>query len=74
MIVDHERHGDCEPVGLKEIAERLGVVAHTAHTWRVRGVFDLEPIGTVSGFDAFCWADVASWAVDTGRLESRSVS
>lgn len=57
----------CEPVGLVEIAERLGVRKETAHVWRTRGVMP-EPTWTVGGRPAWNWPDVEAWARETGRL------
>lgn len=54
------------PVGLAEIAERLGVERSTADMWRHRGVLP-EPRWTVGGRPAWDWADIAAWARETGR-------
>jgi hypothetical protein len=54
-------------VGLKEIAERLGVKQQTAAAWRYRGLLPPEE-GTVSGAPAWTWATIESWAKATGRL------
>ena len=57
----------CDPVGLTEIAERLGVQPETPQRWRMRDVMP-EPRWTVSGRPAWDWPDVERWAKDTGRL------
>jgi predicted DNA-binding transcriptional regulator AlpA len=57
---------DCEPVGLAEIAERLGVKRATADIWRNRGLLP-EPRWTVGGRPAWNWPDIAKWAESTGR-------
>lgn len=57
----------CDPVGLAEIAERLGVRRQTANAWRHRGLLP-EPRWTVSGAPAWNWSDVEVWALTTGRL------
>ncbi len=54
-------------VGLKEIAERLGVKQQTAAAWRYRGLLPPEE-GTVSGAPAWTWATIDGWATATGRL------
>src|ERR1700683_2689390 len=54
-------------VGLKEIAERLGVRQQTAAAWRYRGLLPIEE-GTVSGAPAWAWPTIHRWAKDTGRL------
>lgn len=57
-----------EPVGIKEIAARLGVKPQTVQNWRSGGRFP-APRWTVGGGPAWCWRlDVAPWALDTGRL------
>lgn len=59
---------DVEPMGIKEIAERLGVAAQTVTNWRSGGRFPTSR-WTVSGAPAWCWhRDVAPWARSTGRL------
>lgn len=53
-------------VGLKEIAERLGVKQQTAAAWNHRGNLP-KPEGTVSGMPAWSWRTIAIWAAQTGR-------
>lgn len=57
----------CEPVGLAEIADRLGVSSQTPYMWRHRGLLP-EPSWIVSGAPAWNWPDVERWAKETGRL------
>jgi hypothetical protein len=57
----------CDPVGLAEIADRLGVKRQTAAVWRTRKVLP-EPSWTVSGAPAWNWPDIEAWARSTGRL------
>jgi predicted site-specific integrase-resolvase len=61
------RKCECEPVGLIEIAERLGVQRKTADMWRHR---DLLPPARwqVGGRPAWNWDDIEAWAGETGRL------
>lgn len=54
-------------VGLKEIAERLGVKQQTAAAWRHRGLLPPEE-GTVSGAPAWRWETIEQWALRTGRF------
>jgi predicted site-specific integrase-resolvase len=56
-----------EPVGLSDIANRLGVAHQTAKQWKLRGLLP-EPRWTVSGRPAWEWKDVERWARKTGRL------
>lgn len=64
-----------EPVGLMEIAERLGVARKTAVMWHYRSERGELPIPmpapkwTVSGQPAWRWADIERWARRTGRLD-----
>lgn len=62
-----------EPVGVVEIADRLGVSRDAVNKWRERfppgtpGGFP-QPRWTVGGRPAWAWGDVESWARATGRL------
>lgn len=56
-----------DPVGLAEIAERLGVAGQTARNWRTRGLLP-EPSWTVSGAPAWPWSEIRAWAKRTDRL------
>lgn len=57
----------CDPVGIPEIAQRLGVKRPTVDVWRTRGLLP-EPRWTVGGRPAWEWADVEAWAKGSGRL------
>lgn len=57
----------CYPVGLKEIADRLGVKRQTANVWHFRKLLP-EPRWVVSGSPAWDWQEVKDWARQTGRL------
>ena len=57
-----------EPVGVKEVAERLRVQANTVHAWRKRGRLP-EPKGTAGGDPLWDWPDIEAWARATGRLD-----
>lgn len=61
------------PVGLDEIAVRLGVARRTVTTWRMRSKtwktvppFP-EPRGRISGNDWWWWVTVEAWAERAGR-------
>ena len=57
-----------EPVGTREIAERLGVTRKAVEAWRVRNLGFPEPRWTVGGRPAWDWDDVEDWARKTRRL------
>jgi len=67
-----------EPVGLAEIAERLGYPLATVRVWRgrsLRGEFRVpfpppQPT-TVSGYPWWDWAAVRAWAEATDRVRGR---
>lgn len=59
---------ECDPVGLVDIAERLGVTSGTARMWSQRNVLP-EPRWRISGRPAWNWAEVWQWAQETGRTE-----
>ena len=59
---------DCDPVGINEIAERLGVPRNTVDIWRYRKRLP-EPAWTVGGRPAWNWPDIKSWAEQSGRLK-----
>lgn len=60
-----------EPVGMIEIAERLGVRRQTVQQWRFRGLLP-DPAWTISGDPAWDWAVIEHWARETGRLDGAS--
>lgn len=59
----------CDPVGVPELADRLGVRARTPHVWLQR---ELMPPAeyTVSGNKAWNWSTILRWAGLTGRIHS----
>jgi predicted DNA-binding transcriptional regulator AlpA len=60
--------GGVEPVGVVEIAERLGVTRKAVDAWRMRDLGFPEPRWTVGGRPAWEWEDVEAWARATSRL------
>lgn len=56
-----------DPVGVAEIADRLGVRRQTVAVWKVRGLLP-EPEATVSGGPCWQWATIEEWAREEGRL------
>lgn len=56
-----------EPVGVVEIAARLGVGRKAVDKWRQRDLGFPAPAWTVGGRPAWRWADVEAWARSTGR-------
>ena len=58
------------PVGMVEIAVRLGVKRETVEQWRARGRSTRFPeaVWTVGGRPAWPWGDIERWARETGRL------
>jgi hypothetical protein len=64
---DQEADVAVDPVGVREIAERLGARRQTVAIWHHRGL--LPPARwTVSGAPAWNWPDIERWAARTGRL------
>jgi hypothetical protein len=62
----------CQPVGLKEIADRLGVPRQTPKTWHARGVLPDPGPGQVSGAPWWPWERIREWAIETGRLPAET--
>lgn len=58
---------DADPVGVKDIAERLGVKQQTVSMWRYRGILP-EPRWTVSDAPVWQWSEIKKWARKTGRI------
>lgn len=56
-----------DPVGSRDIAERIGVKAQTVAQWKLRGIMP-EPRWQISGLPVWRWCDIEKWAQDTGRM------
>lgn len=54
-------------VGMVEIADRLGVLNATVHSWHHTGKLP-EPDYELSGRPVWRWKAVEAWAKKTGRL------
>lgn len=54
------------PVGIPEVAEKLGVKRATVDQWIQREIFP-APDWTVGGRPAWDWSTVRRWAEETGR-------
>lgn len=66
-MVSMTKRDEVLPVGIVEIADRLGVKRATVDQWLQRGLLP-DPRWTVGGRPAWAWSDVQAWAVETGRL------
>lgn len=60
-----------DPVGIKEIAERLGVPPGTVAVWHHRGLMP-KSRHVASGKPVWRWATIRKWAEQTGRLPKES--
>lgn len=59
--------GGADPVGVVEVADRLGVGRKAVDKWRQRDLGFPAPTWTVGGRPAWRWEDVERWARETGR-------
>jgi len=57
-----------DPIGIAEIAERLGARPVTVRLWKSSGTGFPLPTGTVSGQPVWSWLDVFEWAEANGKL------
>lgn len=55
-----------DPVGIAEVADRLGVPRHQVDVWRNRGRLP-EPTWTTGGRPAWDWPIIEEWARERGR-------
>lgn len=67
-----------DPVGLVEIADRLGVTLNTVHSWRTRARSMTRRTGmpdpkiVCSGTPLWSWPTIRKWAEETGRLDEET--
>jgi hypothetical protein len=59
---------NCDPVGVLEIAERIGVQRQTVAVWRRRHPSFPEARWLISGLPAWDWTDIEPWLKATDRL------
>lgn len=65
---------DCgKPVGVLEVAERLGVQDRSVHMMKRRGRLPAPDYPSVNGSGAWNWRTILWWAGETGRLRSRKL-
>lgn len=57
----------CEPVGVADIADRLGRKRQTVALWKLNDLLP-PPRWFVSGHPAWDWPQIRKWAKATGRL------
>lgn len=57
----------CDPVGVVDIAERLGVRRQTVAVWKVRELLP-EPDWQRGAGPLWQWLTIERWARETGRL------
>ena len=61
IVPDHDTNQpEALPVGLSEIAARLGVSRRTIDGWRARKIFP-DPRWRVGNRPAWSWPDIAAW-------------
>lgn len=61
--------GPSTPVGMVEVAAKLGVRRQTVDMWHHRDLLP-EPDWTVGGRPAWRWSTIETWARETGRLDT----
>jgi hypothetical protein len=57
-----------DPVGIKELAARLGSNRRTIWVWRDEKLMPQPDYAFVNNYPAWEWAKVLKWAGDSGRL------
>lgn len=62
------RKRNADPVGVLEIAQRLGVRDRTVHMWLYRQIVPEPDYESVNGCRAWEWSTVLEWAGETGHV------
>lgn len=60
--------GGPDPVGVIEIADRLGVKDRSVHTWKRRDRLPVPDYPSINGGHAWEWSTILWWAGETDRL------
>ena len=63
----------CEPVGVLEIADRLGVQDRSVHMMIRRDRLPAADFDSINGSRAWNWRTILWWAGETGRLRTRKL-
>lgn len=69
-----DREYECDPVGTREVAQRIGVQERTVHMWGHRGRLPEPDWPSINGYRAWNWATILWWAGETGRLNDDLVA
>lgn len=64
---------EADPVGVMEIAARLGVKDRSVHMWKRRDRLPAPDYDAINGGIAWEWATILWWAGETGRLYNSSL-
>ncbi len=73
-IPDLSDIGECgDPVGVLEMAERLGMKDRSIHMVRRRGQLPKPDYETVNGSRAWEWSTILWWAGETDRLRTQTL-
>ena len=66
--MERMRKRTADPVGVIEIAHRLGVRDRTVHMWSYRQILPPPDYDSVNGCRAWEWATMLEWAGRTGHI------
>ena len=66
------RRSGSDPVGVLEVADRLGVKDRTVHMWLFRNLMPDPDFDTVNGSRAWEWRTVLKWAGENGKTYTES--
>jgi len=65
-----EMDGECDPVGVQEISQRLGVQDRSVHMIARRGQMPKPDYEQINGSRAWEWSTILWWAGETNRLRT----